>query len=111
MAVDMASATHSATVIRFDQHEELPDDQYTIIAVSDGRRWSALCRELDIASDGDSAQEAAEKVLAAVGEARRVAAEEKISAGSPVPDSALIAFMASHVGSEPVSTFAFNLRA
>lgn len=109
MAVDMATPTLSTILVRLDPTAVAPHDHYTIIAVSDGRQWSALCRELDIASDGDTADEAARNVAAAVQEALQVAAEQHVQAGVPVPDSELVTFMGGHVGPEPVSTYVFSL--
>lgn len=95
-------------VVRLDRPEQPTQLSYTIVAVFDGHRWSALCRELDIASDGTTADEAAQNVLTAVLEALSVAAEAGISAGSPVPDSELLTFLSSHVGPEAVSAYSFS---
>ncbi len=74
--------------------------QYTAVAVFDGQRWSALCRELDIASDGDTPEEALVNVKNAVREALMVAAENGISAGEPVSRDDLFDFLARHQPSE-----------
>jgi len=69
---------------------------FTATAVFDGQRWSALCLELDIAADGDSAGEAFENLRRAVQEAIEVAAERGISAGTPAPEADVLAFLQTH---------------
>ncbi len=80
---------------------------FTAIAVFDGHHWSALCRELDIAADGESAPEAFENLKSAVREALLVAHEQGIKAGSPVSDPDLHTFLVSHRGNAPVSGLQF----
>jgi hypothetical protein len=76
---------------------------YTLLAIFDGTRWSAICRELDIASDGDNAFEALIAVRNAVNEAIAVAAEQGIAAGKRVSDADLAEFLSHHVGPDAVS--------
>lgn len=77
--------------------------QYTASAIFDGERWSALCWELDIASDGDSAAEALANLGNAVCEALAVAADEGVLPGQPVSPSDLRDFLAAHRGRRPSS--------
>lgn len=69
---------------------------FTSTAVFDGKQWLALCPELDIVAEGDSAGEAFEKLRAAVQEAIEVAAERGVSPGAPAPESEVLAFLQSH---------------
>ncbi len=81
----------------------------SLLAVFDGKRWVALCREFGVVSEGDSAFEAIISARNAVAEAVAVAEQRGISAGSPVPDKELRAFLAQHVGPEPVSGLIFAI--
>lgn len=108
MAVDLVTAVRSEISARA-QNGSTPVAAYTAIAVFDGAHWTALCRELDIASEGDKAEEAIWSLKAAVREAESVAAESKISAGWPVPDDQLLEFMASHKSNDPVTIDHFTL--
>jgi len=80
---------------------------FSSVAVFDGSQWAALCRELDIASVGESADEALASLVQAVTEALEYAAERGRLPGSPVPDEALLEFMQSHRGQGPAITTAF----
>jgi hypothetical protein len=75
---------------------------FTLMAVFDGERWASLCRELDIASEGASFQEALDTLGTAVREAIEVAASRGVEAGEPVSDEALLEFLAQHTGTAPV---------
>ncbi len=109
MAVDMATAIRSEITVRSNGASASVVEPYTAVAVFDGQRWTAICRELDIASDGDTAEEAFWSLKAAVREALAVATERGVSAGVPVPDEELLAFMTSHKGPDPVSTNLFTV--
>jgi len=82
---------------------------FTAVVVSDGKSWSALCRELGIASEGDTTAEAVANVKAAVREALEVAEERGVAAGDPVDDQGLLAFLDTHRSTEPVTGAAFQL--
>jgi len=103
MALDMVTAVRSEMSARAQKGSTPISGPYTAIAVFDGTRWTALVRELDIASEGDQAEEAIWSLKAAVREALAVAAERKISAGQPVPDDQLLEFMASHKSGDPIT--------
>ncbi len=109
MAVDLATVTK--TEINLPRKPgQLVRHQFSAVAVFDGERWSALCRELDIASDGDTAPEALANVKNAVREALSVASERSVSPGEPVPNDELQAFLTSHVGTQPVAGEIFFIR-
>lgn len=105
MALEMATAT------RYDVRiGELSAGQYTVLTIQeDLDRYSALCRELGIASDGTSAMEAAINVQLAVKEAVEVARERGISAGEPADDAALFEFLQNHRGPDPMTGFIFTI--
>jgi predicted RNase H-like HicB family nuclease len=102
MAVDLATDTRTEIILP-RATGRVGGAQYTASAVFDGERWSALCRELDIASDGDTAAEALANVKNAVREALAVAAEGSVSPGQPVSDDDLRQFLTSHHGQQPVA--------
>jgi predicted RNase H-like HicB family nuclease len=106
MAVEMASATHNE--IRTGPLEA-QNGPYTAVAVFDGKQWSAICRELGIASDGDTPEEAVATLKVAIREALEVAGERGISAGEPLSDEALLEFLDTHQPPAPVSNFMFSL--
>ncbi len=76
---------------------------FTMLAVFDGERWASLCREVDISSDGETAEAAFENLVQAINEAVAAAAEKGIEPGAPVPDEALWQFMESHQGSDAMA--------
>jgi predicted RNase H-like HicB family nuclease len=80
---------------------------FTIVAIFDGKHWAALCRELDIASDGESAVEAVLNAKNAAREALAVARERGLSPGSPVSTDALLSFLRSHRGPAPMAAQVF----
>jgi predicted RNase H-like HicB family nuclease len=110
MALDLATVTK--TEINLPPQDDLAAGaaQYTAVAVFDGARWSALCRELDIASDGESAMEALANMKNAVREALAVAADHGVRAGQPVADDDLREFLTSHQGRQPVTAQVFVIR-
>lgn len=108
MAVDLATVTR--TEITLPRQGTVLGRQYTAVAVFDGDRWSALCRELDIASDGDTAPEALANVKNAVREALAVAAERGVAPGQYVQNDDLRDFMISHQGPAPVTTEVFFIQ-
>jgi hypothetical protein len=109
MAVDTVSAVRSEMSAVAQNGSTPTTDLYTAIAVFDSTHWTALCRELDIASEGDQAEEAIWSLKAAVREAKAVAAERKISAGQPVPNDQLLEFMGSHKSGDPVTIEQFTI--
>lgn len=72
--------------------------RYTLLAVADGDQWSSLCRELDIASSGDTAAEALDTLEAAVRQALAYQRDAGVAAGSPTPDSDLADFLDTRQG-------------
>ncbi len=94
-----------------------PDDQghiagpFTAVAVQQGpATWSALCRELDIAAEASTLDEALFNLRTAVREALEVAKEKGVEPGKRVPDPDLAEFIALHQGTEPVSASMFFVR-
>ncbi|HZV52327.1 MAG TPA: hypothetical protein VFD49_21510 [Candidatus Dormibacteraeota bacterium] len=79
---------------REDDHSHLRGP-YVGIASFDGRQWSSLCPELDIASVGSTAEEAIDNLVQAVIEAVRFAEDEGIDPGQPVPPAELRRFLVS----------------
>jgi predicted RNase H-like HicB family nuclease len=76
---------------------------FTSVSIFDGQRWLSLCPELDIASEGDSVNEAFANLRAAVQEAIQVAQERGIEAGRPAPEAEVLAFLQAHrTGDQPV---------
>ena len=108
MAVDVATLTK--TEIRIPEPSKSAGKQFSAVAVFDGEQWSALCRELDIASDGETAAEALVNVKNAVREALAVAAERGISAGQPVMKDDLRDFLTSNQGQQAVAGEVFFVR-
>lgn len=100
MPVDVATVTKTEINI---PEVGIAEGQYFAVAIFDGERWSALCPDLDIASDGQTSAEALVNVKNAVREALDVAAERGISAGSRVSRDDLRDFLASHHGGSPVA--------
>ena len=64
-----------------------------LLAVFDGRQWASLCRELDIASSGRTADEALDTLEAAVRDALAYERELGVRAGLPVSDTDLAGFL------------------
>lgn len=67
--------------------------QYTLLAVQEGSQWASLCPELDIASCGDTAEEALDMLQRAVADALEYERDTGVGAGAPVPPSALALFL------------------
>ena len=82
---------------------------YTGIAIFDGHQWAALCKELDIASVGSSAQEALANLKDAVSLALEVAADSNLSAGSEVPEEELRQFMLGHQRQHAITLLEFHI--
>ncbi|SRR6266487_932587 len=110
MAVDLSTATKSEINLRVPADDPVAEVQYSAWAVFDGERWSALCRELDIASDGDTAAEALANLKGAVREAAATAAEHGLQPGRPVSNADLREFLLSHRGPAPVTGQFFSIR-
>ena len=66
--------------------------QYSLLARPDGDQWTSLCVELDIASDGATAEEALATLETAVREALEFQQDTGISAGVRVPERDLAPF-------------------
>ncbi len=116
IADPIPGSTQSVLDIRFDQPAdqlELASTQpgpYTGIVVFDGKAWTALCRELDIASEGTDHLDAYQNLRAAVREALQVAAERNLQLNNRrVLDAELAAFMKSAKAPYPVWTFHFSV--
>ena len=111
MAIELATSAPTQSVIDLRMDRAAPSTAYTAIVIFDGERWESLCRELDIASEGDTRDQAFWNLRAAVRESLSVAAEKGVAAGQPVSDPDLIDFMRGHqTGPEdnlPVSTYSF----
>jgi hypothetical protein len=106
MAVEMASAT--TYDIRIGKPGQAK--QYNVLTIQeDADRYSALCQELGIASDGETAMQAAINVQRAVLEALAVAEERGISAGEPFNDAAVLEFMQNHRGPDPMTGYVFTI--
>jgi len=85
---------------------------YTAYVIFDGNVYSALCPELDIATDADSPNDALFLIRSAVLEATAAARETGIQAGQPVSDGDLAEFLSHHFrGPVPVSVFIFPVLA
>ena len=104
MAIDIAGVTETT----WEPVRETHQTSYYALVIWDGSSYSALCRDLDIASCGDTAMEAFFTLKSAVREAIAVAAEKGITAGEPVSDQALTDFLALHKAPLPVAGFVFN---
>lgn len=104
----MTPAVEMPVANRLDLGEIKPDAPMrgkrtlTATAVFDGQHWAALCPELDIAADGDTAQEAFAKLRSAVAEAIEVAAERGISPGEPATERDVLEFLNTHRSLDPV---------
>lgn len=103
MAIDAPAVNESIWDVATDK-----GPTYTALVIWDGQAYSALCRELDIASSGDTAVEAFFLLKSAVREALAVAAEKHIAAGTAVTNADLASFMAMHKAQIPVSTYVFT---
>ncbi|MGO8687225.1 MAG: hypothetical protein ACLQT7_08615 [Candidatus Dormibacteria bacterium] len=67
-----------------------------VAAYQGGGQWAALCLELDIATQAESAEAALSALQQAVHDAQALAAERGISPGFPVPKEAHAEFLLSH---------------
>jgi predicted RNase H-like HicB family nuclease len=63
------------------------------LAIFDGEQWASLCPELDIASRGDSSDDALDNLISAVQEAQEVAMAQGLVLGSRIPEADLKAFL------------------
>lgn len=107
MAIDSAALTEAEITLSGDPSNARV---YSAVVVFDGTSYVALCPELDIASVGDSSQEAVISVKAAVREALATAAEAGVEAGEPVSDADLAEFMHHHANpSVPVYGSQFTI--
>jgi predicted RNase H-like HicB family nuclease len=83
--------------------------QFTALAAFDGEQWSSLCRELDIASVGATAEEALTMVEEAVRATITYARETGRQVGPAVPNGDLREFLLSHEGPMPLVGRAFRV--
>jgi predicted RNase H-like HicB family nuclease len=114
MAIDMAARYVARDV---EQATEAPAGAagvqygpFTGIAIFDGEQWAALCRELDVASIGASAQQALENLQDAVHEYIEALTQDGGDASQQrrVPDSDMRDFLLGHHGLEPVTYLTFK---
>lgn len=106
MAIDFAAVTTAEWALNVSDGDG-DVRTYTALVIFEGSAYSALCLELDIASCGDTAQEAYFALKAAVRESLAVAAEKGISAGEPVSDANVVEFLSHHKVVLPVESFTF----
>ncbi len=107
----VAFRAEAEDVVRVAAPEPIPGHgrQYTAMAAFDGTRWASLCPDLDIASVGDTGQEAIDNLIAAVREAVEVARAEGLEPGRETPPDEVLAFGRSHQGTQPLLSAAFLL--
>jgi predicted RNase H-like HicB family nuclease len=77
--------------------------RYTLLAVQQGEQWASLCRELDIASCGATAEEALDMLERAIADALRYERDTGVGAGQPVPRPDWEAFEEEVRGSDRVA--------
>jgi len=107
----LAYRAEAEDVVRVAAPEPMPGQgrQYAALAVFDGERWASLCPDLDIASVGDTGQEAIANLIAAVREAVEVAQAEGLEPGRETPTDEILAFGRGHQGTQPAVSEAFIL--
>jgi hypothetical protein len=111
MAVDTQLVTRGRIEVPPQADQGHVAGPFTAIAVQQGPAvWSALCRELDIAAEASTLDEAMFNLRTAVREALEVAKEKGVEAGKRVPDPDLAEFIAQHHSKEPVSASMFFVR-
>ncbi len=116
MAVDMAASYRLQDVEQATEagRGDLPlrHGPYTGIAIFDGEQWASICRELDVASAGRSADEALTNLVDAVQEYLAAVREQggDLSAERRVPNTDMRDFLLDHHGLEPISYLSFALR-
>jgi len=85
-----------------------PARQLRLLAVFDGRQWASICRDLDIASAGRTADEALDTLEAAVRDALAYERESGVSAGAPVSDEDIAGFLdTAHAQQPPAARLIF----
>ena len=83
---------------------------YTCMAVQQGSQWASLCRELGVASCGDTADEALGSLREAIEDLLAFQEEEGSPAGTRMSDRDFAAFLRSHEGGGSVSGLVFGRR-
>ncbi|MGH7765072.1 MAG: type II toxin-antitoxin system HicB family antitoxin [Candidatus Dormibacteraceae bacterium] len=116
MAVDMAARyrlqdVEQATESAPDAHAAPRRGPYLAVTVFDGDQWASICRELDVASAGRTADEAIANVVDAVREYLQAAREQGGDARTErrVPDPEMRDFLLAHHGPDPISYVSFVL--
>ena len=75
-----------------------------VVHAADG--WTALCEDLEVAADGDDAQDAFENLLGAV---QAVLSVDSVESRPQTPEGDVLELIGSHVGPEPVQIFVFQV--
>ena len=68
--------------------------------------WVAFCRDVDAVSEGDSPPRAIQNLLEAIGVLLQL---DGLEGRQPMPEEEVRALLESHVGSDPIHSFAFPL--
>lgn len=111
MAIDTQLVTRGRIEVPSPEDQGHLAGPFTAIAVQPGpATWSVLCRELDIATEASTLDEALFNLRTAVREALEVANEKGVEPGKRVPDPDLAEFIAQHKGTEPVNASMFFVR-
>ena len=109
---DLAGATDTEGVIATvdlvpagEQQAAQGSQSLSAVVVNDGDGWSALCEEIEVAADGDSAQEAFDNLRMAVVAVLEV---DSIESRPHTPANDVLALIDSHRGTEPIRVFIFQ---
>lgn len=96
-----------ALVSRIELGEKDGRSRFTGLAVFDGTQWASLCLEHDIASCGQTSEEALFNLRDAIRETLRAVEEDGLELGPPVPEEAVREFLSLHQGPRGTSTLSF----
>jgi predicted RNase H-like HicB family nuclease len=76
------------------------------LVVHTGDTWTALCPDLEVAADGDTAEDAFQGLLRAI---EAVLEYDSIDSRPQTPPNEVLALTDSHHGPEPMRVFVFHL--
>ncbi len=102
-------AVEAATDFEYEVPEAIPRGSsagtrgpFTGIAVCETGGWASLCPELDIASQGESADDALSMLQEGVGEILGLSERDNLPLGPPTPERDLLEFLRGHDSPEPI---------
>ena len=103
----LVSPQPGAIISRIEGGSSGEERRFTGIAVFDGSQWASLCLEHDIASCGQTAEEALFNLQDAIKATLKVMEEDGLEMGEPVSEEAIKEFLSLHRGPRATLSLSF----